>query len=193
MKVCQDSEEYLREDFFMANEGVRSSVAVNVTRLRELRRWSKAHLAREATRYYTGKVDPSHITRIENGEFENPRPPMLRALAQALNCEMEELTGRESLRRVTPYESNPRYRSLIDALEEVGEAHREEFLNHAMWLVEILRAAAETDTDTEHDRRRGSATIAPSPAPHVPPGSLWVSVPTSARKTSSKGKRKTNV
>lgn len=70
------------------------SVGERVKVLRAERGLSQAALARLA------KMDRAHLKRIEDGDYRHPRPENLAKLARALNVEIEELTGRESLRQI---------------------------------------------------------------------------------------------
>jgi len=114
----------------MANQP-RPSFGDNVKRLRQLRGWTLAELARRA------KMDRPHLTRIEDGTYRSPRPENVEKLARAFNVDADELTGKSPMRRITPYESNSEYRELIDALENLTAADREEVIRHAMWASEI--------------------------------------------------------
>jgi transcriptional regulator with XRE-family HTH domain len=112
----------------------RRAVGENLKRLREIRGWSQAELARRA------RMDRAHVARIEDGSYKSPRPENLEKLAQALNCDVDEITGREPIRSVTPYESNPTYRQLLDMLERLTEVDRSEIVRHAIWSASRLAA-----------------------------------------------------
>lgn len=60
-----------------------------ITRHRERREWSKAQLARKAG------VAPSYITRIEQGKFGRPSVDLIKAIADALNVRVADLTDPE--------------------------------------------------------------------------------------------------
>lgn len=111
------------------------TVGHRVARLRAARRWSQSELARHA------KLSRTHLWKIESGELEHPRPATLTKLAVALNCEVDELTGRSAIRQLTPYERNPEYRRLIDALELTGDDDRAEILRHALWAADHAKKA----------------------------------------------------
>lgn len=113
--------------------GSAEQVGAKVKELRERQSLSVAELARRA------KMHRSHIQRIEDGTFGYPRPQTIAKLAMALNCDVDELTGRLPLRQVTPYESNPTYRRLIDMLEAVLETDRAEVIRHALWTLGRIR------------------------------------------------------
>lgn len=106
------------------------AVGERIRHLREQRGWTPSELARQA------KMHRSHIQRIEDGSFGFPRPATLEKLARALNVQVDEITGREQIRQVTPYDRVPEYRLLIDTLESVEPSDRNEIVRHALWTAE---------------------------------------------------------
>jgi hypothetical protein len=86
----------------------------------------------------------SHYIAVENGEYSSPRRPTLWKLAQAFNREIHELTGGVPIRQVTPYEANATYRKLIDTLESVNTADREQIVSNALWTATRLAQQAPT-------------------------------------------------
>jgi len=112
----------------------RSEVYPHGGKVRERRlsmRLTQAEVARRA------HLSEKRYQDIERGLNTSIRS--LRQVARALECEIEELTGRESIRQITPYESNPRYRLMIDMLETVDDSERDEILDHAIWSAERAR------------------------------------------------------
>jgi transcriptional regulator with XRE-family HTH domain len=88
---------------------------------------------------------------------------LLRQVADALGCDLEELTGRESRRPLTPYDTNPDYRDLIANLEAIDQSDREAILR----IVEKL-AAAVGQTHTPR-REKGPANPGPLTLPSSQP------------------------
>lgn len=151
------------------------AVGENLRRLREERGLTQAALARRAG------IDRSHVLRIEDGTFKHPRPQNLEKLARALNVEVDELTGRSVIRQITPYDSNPKYRELIDALEEADEDDRAEILRHTIWAAHRANrkqsAAPTGDFGGEQ-----SAASPPPPPPLRPSADAGYVIPGSERK-----------
>jgi len=141
---CQVEPERDFVEFDMGSAIARAPIGDNIRRLRELRGMSQAELARRAT------MDQAHLSRIEDGTYASPRHANLEKIARALNCEIAELTGREALRQVTPYESNPEYREMIDALEKATAEDRREIVRHTLWAA---RRAGRSGADlSDHER-----------------------------------------
>lgn len=111
-------------------ERKRAFVGENVKRLRELRGWSQAELARRA------KMDRAHLSRIEDGSYRSPRPENIEKIARAFNVELAEVTGREAQTRTpTPYDTNEDYRMLIDLLENADPADRRQIIAGIQWVL----------------------------------------------------------
>jgi transcriptional regulator with XRE-family HTH domain len=83
------------------------------------------------------KLSEKRYQDIERGLNTSIRS--LRQVAIALGCDLEDLTGRESIRLVTPYDSNQGYRVMVDALDAVNGDDREEIVRHAMWSIQRAR------------------------------------------------------
>lgn len=128
-------------------------VGTRMKRLREARGWSQGELARVA------KMHRSHIERIEDGSFDHPRPVTLKKLASALNCEVDELTGKETIREPTPYEKNARYKALLDTLDTVDEVERYVIVNHALWTAVRAKPLAKV----KGSRNRTVSIASPGP------------------------------
>lgn len=121
--------------------GERGTLGANVRRLRIERGWTQAELARRA------KIDRAHVFRIEDGTYKSPRRENVEKLARALNCDVIELTGYGPKRVATPYETNARYRALIDALESLDESDRDYLVSQIEWF---SRRLAMTHTGFEN-------------------------------------------
>jgi transcriptional regulator with XRE-family HTH domain len=102
-----------------------------VRSLRERAGLSQDRLAKKAD------VSVKQLQNIEAGRNTSLRT--LSQIAVALGCDIEELTGREILRQVTPYETTASYRTLIDALEQILETDRAEIIRHATWSAQRLQ------------------------------------------------------
>jgi transcriptional regulator with XRE-family HTH domain len=132
MNECQVVEAYGHAGFFMAVEQKSQlpSLSENLQTIRRARGMTQAELARAA------RLDASHISRLESGEFASARPDTLRRLAKALNCDPSELTGTEAIREATLYETNPEYRDLLDALERLDPNDRKRVIGFTRWVAE---------------------------------------------------------
>lgn len=114
----------------------------NLRRFRQMREMSQVDFAR------TVKMDRSYLSQLENATARSyPKQDLLRRIAKTLNLEIEELTGRETLRQVTPYESEPDVRRLVDTLMTRRPADRAEILRFAQWTADRLPAADDNVLD----------------------------------------------
>lgn len=109
-------------------------LARNLKHARVLSGITQVELARLAL------MDRSQVNGLENGTARSyPKPETLAKIARVLNREVDELTGKVTLRQATPYETNPTYRRLIDLLEAVELADRDQIVSHALWASERAR------------------------------------------------------
>ena len=123
-------------------------IGEKVRRLREEQELTQAELARRASKHYARRVDPSHISRIESGEFESPRQAIIRAIAMALNRDVGDLLEDRPTRTPTPYEKNAKYRRLIDALDAAPVHDRERIIEFVLWLLHERGAGERVAADT---------------------------------------------
>lgn len=103
------------------------------------------------------KMDRAHVSRIEDGTYRSPRPENVEKIARAFNVDADELTGKAAMRQVTPYESNSKYRELIDALENMNIDDRGEVIRHALWSSGLASLA----------RERAGASLPPTGKPRI--------------------------
>jgi len=115
---------------------------------------------------YRAGVRPETLNKILTGKTKEPGFETVVKLLGALNIQIDALIGgRETLRSVTPYESNEDYRRLIDALERADPFYREKILEHAMWEAElaasVITSAGEAKTSNKPVERRSEASSSP--------------------------------
>lgn len=94
------------------------SLAQEVTRRRDERGWTREELA-AATR---GVVSKTTITDIENEKTLRPRRATLHALAMALDCTVDDLTGREPMPVAEP--EGPEERRLLEDYRTLNVENR---------------------------------------------------------------------
>lgn len=121
------------------------------------------------------RVDRSYLSSLVNASARSyPKSDTLSKLARALNVEVEELQGRVSLRQATPYERDPDYRRLLDALDRTPEADRAEILRHAIYMAERFQPTVPIIAEPEQSIsnvvefppvRNGEGDFPPVPVP----------------------------
>jgi len=81
-------------------------------------------------------VNRTHIQKILRGEVDSPSPTRetLKKLADALRCEIEDLTSVDAIERLNPYDSNPRVRAIVDRLLAMPAADRDRWLDTLDWM-----------------------------------------------------------
>ncbi len=158
------------------SESATTTVAENLRRLREARGLSQAELARRAS------IDRSHVLRIEDGTYKHPRPQNLEKLARALNCDVDEITGRTVIRHATPYDSNPEYRKMIDALELADDDDRAEIVRHTIWSARRAHRKATPEAPTASGEFGETAASPPPPPPLRPSADAGYVMPSTTRK-----------
>jgi len=97
-------------------------------------RMSGAELSKRA------KLDRSYVSSIENDSRGSyPKSQTIEKLARALNVTPDELTGRlPPPRPQTPYDSDPRVRSAVDALVTLPDEEQARILDFAEWLLQTI-------------------------------------------------------
>lgn len=127
-------------------------------------------------------ISESNFSRLLGGERQIANPGLftVKALAEAAGTTVAALLGeegRESEFRVTPYDSNPTYRAVVDALEVLSKDDRDEIVRHILWTAERAlrpdvagpRGAAPTgDATTAQSRRQPRRPIAATPESMLP-------------------------
>lgn len=85
----------------------------------------------------------NQILRKGSGRFEN-----VAKVARALNLTLDDLLDVEDapLARLSPYDANPEYKRLIDAIERVPQAARPRFVGHLLGILKIISS----ESDVSH-------------------------------------------
>lgn len=86
---------------------------------------------------------------------QQPNVIDLAVLANHLHVRVSDLLSDEPPpRRLTPYETNARYRDLVDAINVLSATDREEVIRHAIWEAERIFALSTPDEVTVDDSDR---------------------------------------